>query len=110
MRKSIEKLPNDFSVLSGNDDQNLDILKLGRWNRFGAFECFSTRDKKLSISFVRGDIASAESLSNLLADFVDALFIETNPIPVKQCWHISECEEIFRLPLTTMDPKTENAY
>lgn len=107
VRKSIEKLPNDFSVLSGNDDQNLDILKLGGDGTVSVLSNVFPRETKKIVDFFReGDIAAAESLSNLLADFVDALFIETNPIPVKTMLaHLGMCEEIFRLPLTTMEPK-----
>ena len=100
VREVIEKTPENFAVLSGNDDQNLEILELGGdgvvsvlSNVFPAEVGRLVREKNVD-------------LQREFSDFIGALFCETNPVPVKTILaEMGFCEEVFRLPLVEMLPE-----
>jgi len=105
-----ENTDNNFSVLSGNDDQNLEIYKLGGT---GAISVTANVAPKLTSSvwdlFSQGNVEKANETQDSLAALNDAMFIETNPIPVKTSIAIMKrCNEEFRLPLTKMNKEHRN--
>ena len=54
-------------------------------------------------AFRSGDAVRALSIHQQLIPLFDALFCETNPIPVKAaCASLGWCREEIRLPLTTI--------
>lgn len=75
---------NDFTIYSGNDDQIIPILSLGGK---GAISVVSNVKPKLTCSITNSffqkatDEACAYQL--YLLPFIDTLFAETNPIPIK---------------------------
>ncbi len=106
IEKTIQLVPDDFLVLSGNDDQNLEIYERGG---VGAISVTGNVAPSLSADvwnlFQNGEKEKAIALQERLASLNDAMFIETNPIPAKTSLSLmGRCEEDFRLPLTTMDP------
>ena len=98
----IAATPDDFTVLSGNDDQNLKIIKLGG---DGAISVLSNIFPAKTKAYIDNkDEAAYQHLANL----VDNLFIETNPIPVKTLLaEMGLCKEIFRLPMTIMEDENK---
>jgi 4-hydroxy-tetrahydrodipicolinate synthase len=57
----------------------------------------------LCASFTRGDLETAQSLHFELLGLFKALFIETNPMPVKAALSaMGMIKNILRLPLTPM--------
>lgn len=80
---------NDFTIYSGNDDQIVPILSLGGK---GVISVLSNVKPELACSitnsFFKNDINKAQSLQFEALPLIDALFAETNPIPVKSAINI----------------------
>src|SRR3990167_3465972 len=100
-KKIIDFCPQTFSLLSGEDAQTLDMLKLGAKGAISVTanvvpkECFLEWDY-----FQKGQIKKAEEMHQKLMPLHGAMFIETNPIPVKASLAMMGLiEEEYRLPL-----------
>jgi len=58
----------------------------------------------LVIIFNKGDIAGAQAINAKLLPLIEALFIETNPIPVKTAASLMGlCAVAMRLPMCEME-------
>jgi len=110
VKEVIDKTPNDFSVVSGNDDQTLEILQMGGDGAVSVLSnIFPQETKRIIDAHFSGDTEKANEINRTYADLVEHLFIETNPIPVKTLLaEIGLCKEIFRLPLTTMNEQNKS--
>lgn len=100
--------PEGFSVLSGNDDQTLELMKGGA---DGVISVASNLDpysvKELTDAALAGDWKKAKRLDDKLLPLYDACFVESNPIPVKAgLSELGLCTPEMRLPLTTAIPST----
>jgi 4-hydroxy-tetrahydrodipicolinate synthase len=101
MKEVIDRRPENFTVLSGDDGLTLELIKLGG---DGVVSVASNVMPKEVSAMVENALAgntdqAAEINENLKLLFKD-LFIETNPIPVKYCAHkMGLCELIYRLPM-----------
>ena len=106
----VKKLGNNFSVLSGDDSLTLSMMALGARGVISVANNIMPREvKELTKVALKGDFRKAREIHYYLYDLFKALFIETNPIPVKTaCWMLGMCEKEFRLPLTEMSPENEN--
>ena len=95
----------DFAVYSGNDDQNLDILKLGGQGFISVTGNLVPKQlKALSDAYFGDDLLSAARIQNSLAALNDVLFIESNPVPVKAALnHIGRNVGTCRLPLVDLE-------
>ena len=75
---------NDFSIYSGNDDQILPILSLGGK---GVISVLSNIKPKLTCkivnSFFENNTATSRNEQLNALPLINALFAETNPIPIK---------------------------
>jgi 4-hydroxy-tetrahydrodipicolinate synthase len=99
----------NFSVISGNDSDTLTILKLGG---VGVISVVSNivPDKvaKLVKSFRSGDVKTAEKIDMELTPLYKALFIETNPAPVKMAMNwMGMAAGGLRLPLVELEPENQ---
>ena len=57
---------------------------------------------------LEGKVKEAAALQLKYLNFINALFCETNPIPVKAAVAaMGYCENYLRLPLTVMEPEHE---
>ena len=96
-KKSMGK---EFIQLTGNDDNALEFNKLGG---VGAIGVTANIAAKLSSDFQKAcveDIKKAESLNKILQPLHTAMFIESNPSPVKYAASLlNMCEASVRLPL-----------
>ena len=64
--------------------------------------------KQLTDAMLNNDLSSAQKFNNKYLGMMNALFIETNPAPVKFVMqHLGLCENILRLPLVNATAKTE---
>jgi 4-hydroxy-tetrahydrodipicolinate synthase len=101
--------PGDFDLISGDDGLTLPILSLGGTGIISVVANIAPRDVANMVKeFLKGNIAKAQSLHYKLLPLVKAMFIETNPIPVKTAMgFLGMCEPDLRLPMTEMLP--ENA-
>ncbi len=94
----------DFLVLSGEDALNYPLLTIGGKGFITVTANIAPADvAELYNSFSNGDIDKATDLHYQLMPLNDALFIETNPIPIKAA--LSMMDKIkyeYRLPLCEM--------
>jgi len=101
----VARCQEDFAVLSGDDALNLPIMAVGGK---GAISTASNVAPEAVGELLRacrdGDLSRARELHFRLLPLFDALFFETNPIPVKcalELMGLIESAEV-RLPLTPM--------
>lgn len=95
----------DFSVLSGDDAMTLPILAIGG---AGVISVAANIVPELMVemyeSFSAGDLAHAQDLHYILSPLMRAMFIDTNPIPVKKAVELlGMAAGPVRLPLDELD-------
>ncbi len=98
-----------FSVLSGDDDLTLPIMALGATGVVSVVANVAPRKTVAMVkAMAEGDLVSARSLHYELAPLVRAMFLETNPIPVKTAQRLlGLAAGPLRLPLADMAPEKE---
>ncbi len=99
----------EFSVTSGDDSLTFEVMKLGG---VGVISVTSNLvpDKvaELVNSLMSGDIRTAERINTELASLYKALFIETNPGPVKMAMNwMGMAAGGLRLPLVELEPENQ---
>ena len=73
-----------FDVLSGDDFFTFPLLSIGGRGVISVVSNIVPADMAAMVdAFLAGDIKKAKALHHKLVPLVDALFIETNPVPVK---------------------------
>jgi 4-hydroxy-tetrahydrodipicolinate synthase len=94
----------DFAILSGDDALTLPILAIGGTGVISVAANIVPREvADMVAAFKEGDIKKARELHYKLLPLVKALFIETNPIPVKTAMElVGMIEPELRLPLCHM--------
>lgn len=94
----------DFSVLSGDDALTLPMMALGATGVISVTaDILPKQMGQLTQSCLEGNFAKARDVHYQLAPLFKALFIETNPIPVKKaCDLLGLAGGPLRLPLTMM--------
>jgi 4-hydroxy-tetrahydrodipicolinate synthase len=100
----IASVPDDFSVLSGDDSLTLPLLAIGgRGVVCTTSNVAPSEMVELVRAFRAGDVARARAVHYRLLPLFDALFSETNPIPVKAALSMRGLIlEELRLPLTRL--------
>lgn len=98
-----------FDLISGDDSLTLPVLSIGGTGVISVVANIVPKDVAVMIAdFSKGRIEKARKMFYNLLPLVKAMFIETNPIPVKAAMGmIGLCEPGVRLPMTEMLP--ENA-
>ena len=106
--KIISNARDGFIVWSGNDSDTLPILTLGGYGVISVLSHLVGKQiKKMIDDFVGGRITEAASIHRQLVPLVNAMFVISNPIPVKYALnHIGFNVGKPRLPLTEPDEKT----
>jgi len=106
--KIITEAREGFLVWSGNDSDTFHILALGGYGIISvASHLVGKQIKEMINNFVSGKITEAASIHHRLLPLIDALFIVSNPIPVKYALnHIGFNVGKPRLPLTEPDEKS----
>ncbi len=104
--KILAGAPKDFTVLSGDDAMVLPAMALGAR---GVISVTSNILPEEMLSLVRaildGNMAEARRINGELLPIFTALFLETNPIPVKTAVRLmGRPAGPFRLPLCDMSP------
>ena len=106
----IARCPDDFAVLSGDDALTLPMLAIGGRGVISTSSNVAPVEMvRLVRAFREGDVEAARACHYRLLPLFDALFCETNPIPVKCALHIMGlCGPEIRLPLTPLtDPNRD---
>jgi 4-hydroxy-tetrahydrodipicolinate synthase len=96
--------PKDFVLLSGDDSLTLPILSIGGKGVISVVANIVPKDVAEMISaFEKNEIKKAQKLHYKLLPLIKAMFIETNPIPVKTAMGLlGMCSPELRLPLCAM--------
>ena len=96
-----------FDLISGDDSLTLPILSIGGRGVISVIANIVPEDVAgLVRSYQKGDFTKAVQLHYKLLPLTKALFIETNPIPVKTAMGLLRlCEPDLRLPMCTMLPE-----
>ncbi|MEE8413773.1 MAG: 4-hydroxy-tetrahydrodipicolinate synthase [Dehalococcoidales bacterium] len=106
--KVIEGTPDDFLVWSGNDTDTLLIQAVGGYGVISvASHLVGKQISEMIYSFVDGKTDKAAAIHRHLLPLVNALFVISNPIPVKYAVNqVGFRVGKPRLPLTEPDEKT----
>jgi len=93
-----------FDLISGDDSLTLPVLSIGGTGVISVVANIVPRDvTDMVAAFGKGDIKEARQLHYKLMPLVKAMFIETNPIPLKTAMGLlGMCESDLRLPLCAM--------
>lgn len=96
----------NVDVLSGDDSLTLPIMAVGGCGVISvAANVVPAKMAALTRAVTKGDLATAERLHRQLYPLCRALFIETNPVPVKAALAMmGKIKETYRLPLVPMQP------
>ncbi len=99
----------DITVLSGDDSLTLPLMALGAKGVISvASNIVPGAVSSLVDEFIAGNLNKAQALHHQLFSLCRALFVETNPIPVKRAMKLlGLCEDEVRLPLCAMQPQNE---
>ncbi len=97
----VEKCPEDFLLLTGDDATAVDFLFAGGHGGISVTANIVPKElQKVYLSAIAGNIELAKKLNSQLENFHKNLFIEANPIPVKWALHkMGKCDKGIRLPL-----------
>lgn len=100
--------PADFTVLSGDDDMTLSIMKIGAKGVISvASNAAPAQVSAMTTTALAGDFTLAAALESALKPLFKACFLESNPIPVKAALNILGCcTDAVRLPLVPASADT----
>jgi len=98
--------PRGFSVLSGDDSLTVPMMAAGASGVISVVANVAPRAAAAMCAAMReGDLGRARRLHLKLFGLIKALFVETNPIPVKAALEMMGlCNGAPRLPLTPLEP------
>ncbi|MDD4894269.1 MAG: 4-hydroxy-tetrahydrodipicolinate synthase [Candidatus Omnitrophica bacterium] len=99
----------NFELISGDDSLTLPVLSIGGIGIISVVANIVPRDvANLVAEFEKGNIKKAQEIHYKLLPLIKAVFIETNPIPVKTAMGLlGMCEPDLRLPMSAMLPENE---
>ncbi|MFA5146298.1 MAG: 4-hydroxy-tetrahydrodipicolinate synthase [Candidatus Omnitrophota bacterium] len=104
----IRKLcPGEFLLISGDDALTLPVMSIGGVGIISVVSNIIPRDvAQMCGAYEKGDTGEAEALHYKMLPLVKAMFIETNPIPVKTAMGLMKMiDPEMRLPLCEMLPE-----
>ena len=110
--KTLEKLGENFLQLTGNDDNAFEFNKRGGNGAISVTANIAPKlcsdFQKFSLSKNRDENKKAENLNKILQPLHHAMFVESNPSPVKYAAKILElCDDDVRLPLVKVTDSTK---
>ncbi|MBO4852296.1 MAG: 4-hydroxy-tetrahydrodipicolinate synthase [Schwartzia sp.] len=97
----------ELAVYSGNDDQIVPILSLGGMGVISVLSNVAPKEThEICQLYFDGKVKESAALQIAFTDLADALFCETNPIPVKTAMRLmGYAAGPLRLPLSEMEPE-----
>lgn len=101
-------VPEDFAIYSGNDDVVVPLLSLGGSGVISVWANICPKEvHDMCESFFNGNIEKAWKIQVKYKEFIDALFLESNPIPVKAAMNMLNMNAgTLRLPLYEASQET----
>lgn len=101
--------PKNFLLISGDDALTLPVLAIGGVGIISVVGNIIPRDvADMCAAFEKGDVKKAQNLHYKMLSLVKAMFVETNPIPVKTAMGLMKMiDPEMRLPLCEMVPENK---
>jgi 4-hydroxy-tetrahydrodipicolinate synthase len=105
----LRRVDDSFAVYSGNDNTVVPLLSLGGRGVISVVSNVMPRKTHdMVMTYLEGDVKESASIQHYLNTLVKALFVETNPIPVKKAMEwMGYCNGDVRLPLEKMTEETQ---
>lgn len=106
----ISRLINDdFNVYCGNDDISIPLMSMGGAGIISVLANILPRQThEMAMAYLEGDTKKAADMQKYYLDFINALFIETNPIPIKEAMNLVGMNVGgYRMPLCPMEEDTK---
>lgn len=106
----ISRLINDnFNVYCGNDDISIPLMSMGGAGIISVLANILPRQThEMAMAYINGDVKKAAEMQKYYLDFINALFIETNPIPIKEAMNLVGMDVGgYRMPLCPMEEDTK---
>lgn len=99
-------IADDFQLLSGNDDMIVPVMSLGGSGVISVLaNICPAQCRDIAHACLAGDYKKAAALQLKYLELINALFVEVNPIPVKEAMNLRGMGVGgYRLPLSEMDP------
>jgi 4-hydroxy-tetrahydrodipicolinate synthase len=111
MMELIAAKPQDFDVLSGDDNLTYPLMALGGTGVISvASNLVPDRMKALTAAALAGQWDKARQLHYELLPLFKGIFIETNPIPIKAAMALKGyVKEVYRLPMCPMSDENKRS-
>lgn len=106
----ISRLINEnFNVYCGNDDISIPLMSMGGAGIISVLANILPREThEMAMAYINGDVKKAAEMQKYYLDFINALFIETNPIPIKEAMNLVGMNVGgYRMPLCPMEEGTK---
>ena len=105
----LKNAPEDFAVLSGDDDMTLDMMENGAKGVISVASNIAPAEvRSMTDAALEGRFEDARRIDEKLQPVFKNCFVESNPVPVKAGLAIlGLCSDEMRLPLTTATEKTK---
>ena len=109
----LSKMGDEFVQLTGNDDNAFEFNKRGGVGSISVTANIAPKIcsdfQKFSISKNENDLNEAKQLDNILQTVHNAMFVESNPSPVKYAAKLMNlCDDAVRLPLVKVTEETKS--
>lgn len=104
----IHTVPKDFAVISGNDDSIVPLLSLGGTGVISVLSNIYPKEvSSMCKAYMSGETGYAKDLQLRFTGIIKALFMEVNPMPIKDAMNILKMDVgLPRLPLVPVTEKT----
>ena len=111
--QQLSKMGDEFVQLTGNDDNAFEFNKRGGVGSISVTANIAPKIcsdfQKFSISKNENDHNEAKKLDNILQTVHNAMFVESNPSPVKYAAKLMNlCDDAVRLPLVKVTEETKS--
>lgn len=108
--KIISESADDFLVFSGNDDIIVPMLSIGSAGVISVISNILPKEiHDMCKYYAKGETEKSKALQLQFSDLISKLFIETNPIPIKEAMNILGFDVGgTRLPLVNMSKKNQD--
>ncbi|MDH5721520.1 MAG: 4-hydroxy-tetrahydrodipicolinate synthase [Spirochaetia bacterium] len=105
----IQETPDNFNLISGDDNLLLPILSVGGRGVISVVSnIFPKEASEITRKYLNKEYETAKEIFMKLFPVCGAMFLETNPIPVKYAAsYLNLCENVLRLPLTPVSKENE---
>lgn len=106
----ISRLINDdFNMYSGNDDISIPLMSMSGAGIISVLANILPKETHdMAMAYLNGDVKKAAEMQKYYLDFINALFIETNPIPIKEAMNLVGMDVGgYRMPLCPMEEDTK---